>query len=289
VQAQILNELGVHWMNKGNWTSAERAFTPALEMATKDGNRRQRAHILVNLANRSKYLGQGAEARDLYLQAIAEAGIVGDLRLEAINRNNLAILDLEEGRVVSAEQAFQHVLRLRRELGDIEGECSVLLNLGIVAFTQGAFDQARTRFELALEGARKHDLILVQGRSLYRLGDVLRAQGRLADATVQLREALATLRKRGTPGNQAEALAALAECRARQADPVEAERLIGEARGLAGDRPQIWRAQAWVEHQRRRETAALACLAHALDDPRKDDPEHRGEVRALIAAWRKRT
>ena len=289
VQAQILNELGVYWMNKGDWASAERVLAPALEMATMDGNRRQRAYVLVNLANRAKYQGQSAEARDLYLEAITEAGIVEDLRLEAINRNNLAILDLEEGRPGSAEQAFQDVLRLRRALGDIEGECSVQLNLGIVAFTQGAFDQAAARFKAALEGARNHDLILVQGRSRYRLGDVLRAQGRLGPATVELKEALSTLRKKGTPGNQAEALAALAECRARQADTAEAERLIDEARRLAGDRPQVWRAQAWVEHQRGRGTAALDCLARALEDPRKDDPEHREEVRSLIAAWRKRT
>lgn len=288
LQAQVLNELGVYWINRGDWAAAEGALRPALDMASGDGNRRQRAYVLVNLANRAKYLGQGEEARQLYREAAGEAAIVGDLRLEAINRNNLAILDLEEERAASAERALEEVLRLRQELGDVEGECSTLLNLGIAAFMQGAFDRASTRFEAALDGASRHDLVMLQGRALFRLGDLLRARGRIAPAVPRLVQALECLARKGTPANRADALAALAECRARLSAPAEAERLIAEARHLADPRPQVWRAQAWVDRQRGRRPAALDCLVRALDDPRRDDPEHRAETRALLAAWGKR-
>ena len=130
LQAQVLDEIGVHQINRGDHPAAELALHPALQMATEMGNRRLRAHILVNLANVAKYRGKSAEARDLYLQIIAEAGVLEDLRLEAVNRNNLAILDLDEGRLGPAEQAFQKVMGLRRELGDIEGEYRVLLEPG---------------------------------------------------------------------------------------------------------------------------------------------------------------
>jgi tetratricopeptide (TPR) repeat protein len=289
LQAQVLDEIGVHQINRGDHRAAELALNPALQMATEMGNRRLRAHILVNLANVAKYRGRSGEARELYLQIIAEAAVLEDPRLEAVNRNNLAILDLEEGRLGSAEQAFQRVLALRREFGDVEGECRVLMNLGIAAYMQGAYERASERYEEALGGARKHDLLLVQGRCLYRLGDVLRVQGKLAPAALRLEEALVLLRTKGTPGNQAEALAALAECRARQSNPAEAERLVEEAQRIAGDGPQIWRARAWVMHQRGRAKEALDCLSRALEDPRKEDPEHRGEIRALITAWRKRS
>ena len=288
LEARVLDEIGVHHVNRGDHASAERVLQPALQMATGVGNRRLRAHILVNLANVAKYRGRSDEARDLYQQAVTEAGILDDPRLEALNRNNLAILDLEEGRLGSAEQVLLKVLDLRRDLGDVEGECRVLMNLGIVAFMQGAFDRAGERYEAALSGARKHDLLLVQGRCLYRIGDLLRAQGKPAPAATRLEEALKLLRTKGTPGNQAEALAALAECRARRSDTAGAEQLIEEARRVAGDRPQVWRASAWVHHLRGRPAQALDCLARALEDPQKEDPEHRAEIRALISAWRKR-
>jgi len=289
LQAQVLDEIGVHQINRGDHPAAELALHPALQMATEMGNRRQRAHILVNLANVAKYQGRSGEARDLYLQIIAEAGVLEDLRLEAVNRNNLAILDLEEGRLGSAEQAFQRVLGLRREFGDVEGECRVLMNLGIVAYMQGDFERANERYETVLKGAREHQLLQVQGRCLYRLGDVLRAQGKVGPAVVRLEEARELLRMKGTPGNQVEVLAALAECRARQSNPAEAERLVEEAQRIAGEGPQIWRARAWVMHQRGRPKEALDCLARALEDPRKEDPEHRSEIRSLISAWRKRS
>jgi tetratricopeptide (TPR) repeat protein len=288
-QARVLDEIGVLRVNRGDYDAAELMLNPALQLATEVGNRRLRAHILVNLANVAKYRGQSARARDLYTQAIADAGILEDPRLEALNRNNLAILDLEEGSLGSAEQAFQRVLELRRGLGDVEGECRVLMNLGIVAFMDGAYERATARYEEALDGARKHDLLLVQGRCLYRLGDVLRVQGKLAPAAHRLEEALGLLRTKGTPGNQAETLAALAECRARLSDTAGGERLLEEARQAAGDRPQIWRAAAWIHHLRGQPNQALDCLSRALEDPQKDDPEHRAEVRTLISAWRKRS
>ena len=289
LQAEVLNELGVSRISREDWTSAESMLTPALELATADGNRRVRASVLGSLASIAKNQGKIAEARALYLEAAGDALVLSDRLLEAICRNNSAVLDLGEGLVSQAENQFQQVLLLRRELTDSAGECSVLLNLGIVAYMQDSLDLAKTRFETALKGAIKHDLVLIQGRALYRVGDVLRVQGKLGEASARLKEALEPLRKRGTPGNQAEALAALAECKARQSNIVEAEQLLEQARKVAGDRPQIWRAQAWVEHKKGHDKAALECLMTALADPKKQDPEHHKEIRILVSVWGKRS
>ncbi|HEY3399580.1 MAG TPA: serine/threonine-protein kinase [Geothrix sp.] len=289
LQAQTLNELGTHWIHKEDWAAAERSLSPALEMVTATGNRRLRTHILVNLGNRAKYLGQTQDARAFYLDAFADASVTESPLYKALTQNNLAILDLDEGRPWPAEKTFLEVLRLRRDLGDAEGECRTLLLLGIAAHMKGDFDQAAARYEAVLEASRKRDFLLIQGRALYRLGDLLRVRGRLAAATVRLMEASALLVKKGTAQNQADTLAALAECKARQRDLTEAGRLLDEARGLAGDRPQIWRAQAWVLHLRGRDKEALDALASALASPRGEDPEHREEVLSLASAWRKRS
>ena len=290
LQARVMNELGVHWIDRENWDAARSLLDPALEMATQWGTRWLRGSILVNLANLSKYQGRAAEARRLYEASIANADILEDWQLIATTRNNLAILDFEEGSVEAAERTWQEVLRVRRLHGDRLGECRVQLNLGIAAFMQKRFDQAQARFEAALAGSRQLNAVQVQGRALYRLGDVLRAQGKLAQATIRLLEALEPLKKGGTPANQAEALAALAECKARQGEPGEAERLIEEAwRLTTRDSPQVWRARAWVQHLRRQHREALESLAAALAAPRDRDPEHQAELQALRSAWSRRS
>jgi tetratricopeptide (TPR) repeat protein len=182
------------------------------------------------------------------------------------------------------------VLQVRRLHADRLGECRVQLNLGIAAFMERRFDQAQARFEAALAGGRQLNVVQIQGRALYRLGDLLRAQGKLAQATIRLLEALEPLKKGGTPANQAEALAALAECKARQGDPEEAERLIGEAwRLTTRDSPQVLRARAWVQHLRGQQREARESLAAALAAPRDRDPEHRAELQALSSAWGRRS
>lgn len=289
LQARVMNELGVYWINRENWDAARNMLDPALGMATQWGTRWLRGSILVNLANLAKYQGRAAEARRLYEASIANADILEDWQLIATTRNNLAILDFEEGAVEAAERTWQEVLRMRRLHGDQLGECRVQLNLGIAAFMQKRFDQARARFEGALAGGRQLKAVQIQGRALYRIGDVLRAQGQLAQATIRLLESLEPLKQGGTPANRAEALAALAECKARQGDSGEAERLIEEAwRLTTRDCPQVWRARAWVQHLRGQHREARESLATALAAPRDKDPEHQAELQALRSAWSRR-
>ncbi len=290
LQARVMNELGVYWIDRENWVAARSLLDPALDLATQWGTRWLRGSILVNLANLAKYQGRGAEARRLYEASIANADILEDWQLIATTRNNLAILDFEEGAVAAAERTWLEVLRVRRLHADRLGECRVQLNLGIAAFMQKRFDQAQARFESALAGSRQLNVVQIQGRALYRLGDLLRAQGRLTQATIRLLEALEPLKQGGTPANQAEALAALAECKARQGDTGGAERLIEEAwRLTTRDSPQVLRARAWVQHLRGQHREARESLAAALAAPRDRDPEHQAELQALRSAWGRRS
>lgn len=289
LQARALNELGIRWIHERNWGAAERDLSPALQLATASGNHRLRAHILVNLGNRAKYQDQIQEARSYYGEALTDAQASENPLLRALVHNNLAIFDLEEGRPALAERTLLEVLRLRKDLGDAEGQFRTLLLLGIAAHMKGDHALAASRFEATLAGAREHGFRLIEGRALYRMGDLLRVRGFPGEAARHLREAVAVLREKGTAQNRAEALAALAECQARQGSLAEAERLVGEARSLAGPRPQIWRAQAWILHQKAREKEALDALASALAFPANEDPEHREELLALVSSWRRKS
>ncbi len=288
LQVQVMNELGSYWIRQENWAAAREMLEPALDLATSLGARWLRRSILVNLANLSKYQGHALEARQRYEAAIADANLLDDWLILAVTRGNLAILDLEDGRLEAAAGTWEELLDLRRQHQDAAGECRVLLYLGIVSFMQGRLDEARSRFQGALEGGRRLNDALVQGRALYRLGDVLRVQGRFQQASTRLQPAIDLLKRAGTPTNLAEALLSLAECKARQRELGEAERLIESARQLtATEGPQAWRARAWVQRQRGQPREALASLAKALALPLAQDPEHQRELRMLSAAWTK--
>lgn len=286
-QAGILQQLGVCYNDKGESKDAEAVLNPALVIATAKGNNNLRASILVDLGNVAKYRGNYEVARALYLEAVAATVKMEDPIAETVNRNNLALLDLEDGKAERAEREFLHVLKVRREFKEEEGECRVLLNLGIVDFMQGAHEKARAHFQEALVIARRRDFVQHEGRALFRLGDVSRAQGRLSEATLRLTESQRPL-KLGTPLNRVEALTALAECKARQSDFAAAERLMSQARTQGPkDLPQILRAQAWLYRCSGKPQAALDCLSRAQADPKRDDPEHQAEIRTLIKVWGK--
>lgn len=286
LQAAVEDHLGVHWTLRERWDLAEQSLQSARARTTATGNRALRASVLINLANRAKYLEEPTQARHLYQAAQEDAQASDNPLIQAVALNNLAILDMDEGRPLPAVRAISEVLNLRRGLGDVEGEHRALLLLGIAAYMQGDLDQAASRFEATLKGAREHDLVLIQGRALYRLGDVLRRRGQLTAASLRLMEALDCLRKKGPPQNQAEALATLAECKARQSDLRAAERLLSEARRLVvKDLPHMLRARAWVAHQQGQRKVALEALGAALALPQSADPEHRHELQALKLAW----
>ncbi len=286
LQAEVLDQLSVHWTNQERWDLAENLLVQADEKVTGTKNLALRCSIRVNLANLAKYGSDPAKARTLYLAAYEDALVTENPLLKATALVNLAVLDLDAGRPDPAEKAIQDVLLLRKELGDAEGEYRALLLQGIAAYMRGKLDLAAERFEATLKGACAHDMVLLQGRALYRLGDVQRTRGRFAAASLRLLEAMDCLRKKGTPQNQAEALATLAECKARQADLPGAERLLEEARRLAGkDTPHIWRAKAWLDHQRGRDRSAQEKLVAALALPRSEDPEHQEEMQTLSHQW----
>ena len=287
LQASLLNELGVYSTGKGNQVEAKQRLLAAQALAAGHGSRWVRNNILVNQAILATKEGNQGEARRLYQESIAIADVLEDWRLIAVSRNNLAILDFNAGRAVEAERTWEEVLQVRIAHGDEQGGFRVRVNLGIAAFMQGRFEQAQAQLQLALEGGRRLREVQTQGRALYRLGDIQRAQGKLPQATVSLLEARVLLARLGNPSNQADVLAALAECKARQREFGEAERLLEEAHSLAKEeRPQIWRARAWLQHLRGQHREAQASLARAMADPNHDDPEHQPELRKLAATWR---
>lgn len=292
LQSLILDELGVRHLDDGDPARARARLEEALALARADGNLRQVATVEVNLANLAKKAGRMEEARQRYERVDQAARVLGSGPLHELSRNNLAILELQAGRLDSAALAFEEVRRLRTQRGDMAGLARVDLNLGIVDHMQGAFPAAREHFLEAQELARRHALPLQEGRALYRLGDLDRARGRLAEAVRQLEAALPLLEAKGTPENQAEARAALAECAARTGHPGAAEahlaaarRLLGRTDRPHGDLPQLLRAEAWLLRVRGRPAEALSRLREALVDPGQEDPEHHGEVRTLITTW----
>ena len=287
-EAFVLDRLGAVKYRKGDATGAESLHLEALKLLRLSGYRRLMPSVLVNLGNIAKMRGDAAEARRRYLEAKDAAEFPGGLGHRATALNNLAILEMDVGQPEAAEKAVEGVLAIREKLQDADGVARAQLNLGIAAQMQGQVGDARDHFNAALAKAAAIPFRELEGKAHFRLGDLLRSQGRVREALPDLEEARNILvrDREGSPGNQAETLAALAECLARSRQFAEAEGPLREARRLAADLPQVWRAQAWLYKVRGENRPAMDCLTRALEDPRKDDPEHRKEALGVLAAWK---
>jgi len=288
VEAMVQDQLGVLKYRKGELAAAEKLHLAALELLKRTGYRRLMPSVLVNLGNVAKDRGNDQEAGRRYLEAKEAAEFPGGADQKSAALNNLAILELNSGRSSTAEQAFEEVRVIRQELGDAIGLARVTLNLGIVAQMKGNLALAKARYDEALKRALAISFGELEGKAHFRLGDLLRFQGRFREAIPELMVARRVLvdEQRGSPGNRVEVLSALAECKSRSGQATEAEALLREARQLNQDLPQILRAQAWIHRFRGEGRLAEECLARALEDPRKEDPEHRNEIQDLLASWR---
>jgi CHAT domain-containing protein/tetratricopeptide (TPR) repeat protein len=137
------------------------------------------------------YYGRGdfQKARRSYEEASTLLESVAEWGTQVRPVANLAVLDAEEGRIVSAIAAFERLLGLLSP--NAEGDrASALGNLGTMRRMLGNFDEALQAFAESLALHRKLDNTLGEGRALLRIGATYFALGELELARQYLLEAL---------------------------------------------------------------------------------------------------
>src|SRR5262249_7560647 len=94
LRANAFNMLGILAGEQGDFDAAHGEFTAAADEARLVGATRSLSSALVNLGNLSFFGGELDAARDLYRESIEHFEALGDLRGQALARENIGLLSL---------------------------------------------------------------------------------------------------------------------------------------------------------------------------------------------------
>lgn len=132
----------------------------------------------------------GAEYLSLLL---ARTGGNSARLLHAVAQENLAALNLYQGRLSESYQHFAITLTLFRTLGDVAGEARQLRHLGLVEHERGNNGPSRDLVLQALTLAREIGDRKLESRCLHNLGNVAKEQEQFAEANTFYGQSLAIM------------------------------------------------------------------------------------------------
>jgi eukaryotic-like serine/threonine-protein kinase len=187
----VLGELQSELMFvKGDFEEAERVARGALVYCAADARgQRQRCRLLRSIGQVKNSIGQFAEAREVYEEALEIARTIGNQRLEA---NLLNALGEVAGRSTHYQEAvdfFKAALSIDRDLGDRFATGRKLANLGMTYGAIGLYRRAERYLRKALElheavghPGELNDVIVHLGEVVSFMGDLESARALLLDA-----------------------------------------------------------------------------------------------------------
>jgi CHAT domain-containing protein/Flp pilus assembly protein TadD len=233
-----------------------------------------RASALTYLARSLKNVERREEARATHKQALALARDVEDIDLQAMNLDNLGMLETEAGELrkgvdlqlqaldlarqakspqsesiilnnlayayeqlaetQKALQFYQQALKLAHDGSDRQTELIYLNNLGDTYRILGDWEKAYDYYQRSLKLSRSTGYRRIEGAILINLGGALRHLGQLAAARMAFEEALAVGRRSQSRETQTFALANLSLLLLQLKEPSEAADRAREAVALKG-------------------------------------------------------
>ena len=233
------------------------------------------------LGSAYRYLGQRPNARESFQTAMNLRADLGDRRGVSVAINNMALLELDDGKLERARELFEQSLAIKRQLGEQRSIAIGLLNLAEVLIKTGQWEAADTVLaEGAGMAAGNPQLI---GTIRCNQGTIAAHRQDWAGAAEHFRAALTASQAGGHPHDVVEALIGLGRVCYQSGEPGQAMRHLSEAEALA---KQIGNPQRISEAQ-----AALAEVADSKPGrPRAAGPQPGGltgrqaEVLRLLAA-----
>jgi tetratricopeptide (TPR) repeat protein len=149
------------------------------------------------LANLDIDQGRLESADANYARAIDTFRNVGDRRNEAMMLNNQGLVKREQGQFADAQALHEASREIREQLGDRQGLGRVDDMLGLVHLARGQFDAALPRFQNALAIAREGRDRFFEAVTLGHLGELHIESGNLDAAQRELSEAVDIFRSLG--------------------------------------------------------------------------------------------
>ncbi|MCB1035416.1 MAG: tetratricopeptide repeat protein, partial [Acidobacteria bacterium] len=296
--AVVLSSRAVVLHRRGSFKEARQLYRQALEVFEGIGHRRGVASQLTNLGMLEKDVGHLTEARELFEGADVRFQEIGDEQRRALALSGLGSTFWRLGDIEKARQAHEESLELSRRTGNQGDLLGALNNLAILDMEEGKLGSANESFRRMLEVLGHRQGNLVAAAAKVNSGEVLLRMGDSRSAQPLLEEGHALLIELGRPVEAQETLLGLARLHLEQGRTEEVANTLDEIlRQLERGQAQSLHASALLlraelRWERDELTAAREDLALVLEilargvDERRLSPAHLLEARLLLSSGR---
>jgi len=169
---QIVANLGLTYMNIGEYDEGIRWQKSELELHKKNNNKKGMASLYTNMG--IVYFEKGAyeNAMDCYNKGLALSEELGDKQLTSIAIGCIGSVYERQGQYEKAMENFVRDLQICEELGDKQGTAIAAGLIGDLLSVKGDFDEAITYLERELELSEALNYQKGIAKALNTLGDV---------------------------------------------------------------------------------------------------------------------
>ncbi len=149
--AKVLNNIGVLYVNFGQYVKAVDYYNKALQLNILIDNKESIGKINNNIGALYLHLGSYEQAASYFSNAYEIAKSLGDKTSMLSIQNNLGLIRLDEGKYAEAGRLFKECVSIAEETGDFGGKGNALQNLGNLYLQQKRADSAFYFLNLTLQ------------------------------------------------------------------------------------------------------------------------------------------
>ena len=197
-EAWSLLSLGGAHMDVQNYDEARLHLERSLQLWRELSDREGVGKCLDNLIEISRMQGDGDNALQIGLEALALKRDLHNPREITMTLHNLGDIEIDRGDYASAKAYFDELLAMR-QYADPQVEGLALRGLAIIAHRLGDLDASRRNFEQAIASHREFADAYGEAITRRALSSCLRDSGLVLEARSELLQALDTLRALNDP------------------------------------------------------------------------------------------
>lgn len=195
VHPMPLNWIGVANIGLNNFKMARRHLERALNLSQEHGDVVMEAGVRNNMAMVEREEGNLKDAREQLEEVLSLTHESEQWGQEARARHAIAMIDVDRGQFSDAEKQYDKALPIMRKIEDQRGEAGALHTLGMLAYHRGDYSRARERLREALSIFREVDDRRGEAAVRHQLGTFGLERGDYSNARKYLEEALQTFQE----------------------------------------------------------------------------------------------
>lgn len=211
LEAEVRLHLAKVHQLQGRHLEALQELQIARESGEQNDDRPRLARVFTAIGDIHRVLSAFDQSQIFYMRALSLEQGSGNLIGQAILKDKLALIALDQGRLGEALASAEESLTLRERLRDVVGQARSYTVLGTILGKTQRYDRALAYLQRARDLQEQIQNPRGQGIALLHLGDVAKTMGRSDTAHASYASAQELARRNGDPVGLARALERLGD------------------------------------------------------------------------------